>query len=321
MWLYMCYSEEAHIRVATLSNHLLQNNDFTKLMRLCLAACEEAHFPDLTCVQPSDVSTIEYGGNTYTDLYTFKEPSLPSYQNETTTMAWDMFQTCREYAANITNHYDYQNTGRQAKLHTCFPSCKRNVETENPDVYDYGSGDTRPVCTTEDQSRRLVNSDFSDLICVDPDDAVDPWAGPFEICAGSGFCFSWAYVLLIIAVANTFQVVIEFLMLYVMTLVDDAKEDCLEATVKTILQFILMFTFCLVVVFAVGPFILQSRVGRPYIIPATWFLALVTDQLKNFAVQCLIWWLVIRRCGRVDPGIQEYNEEYLMQWELQDSLA
>ena len=43
-------------------------------------------------------------------------------------------------------------------------------------------------------------------------------------------------------------------------------------------------------------------------------------KLKSAMVQPLIWWVVIRRCGHVQPGIQEYNEEYLLHWELQESL-
>lgn len=44
------------------------------------------------------------------------------------------------------------------------------------------------------------------------------------------------------------------------------------------------------------------------------------DQVKNLCIQPVIWYVIIRRCGRVHPGIQEYNEEYLLQWELQESL-
>ena len=36
--------------------------------------------------------------------------------------------------------------------------------------------------------------------------------------------------------------------------------------------------------------------------------------------QPVIWWCVILRCGRINPGIQEYNEDYILQWEVQDSL-
>lgn len=39
LWLYMCFSDEAHIRVPTLRNHILHNNSFAKLIM------EEPHLP------------------------------------------------------------------------------------------------------------------------------------------------------------------------------------------------------------------------------------------------------------------------------------
>ena len=43
-------------------------------------------------------------------------------------------------------------------------------------------------------------------------------------------------------------------------------------------------------------------------------------EVKNVMCQPVIWWCIILRCGRINPGIQEYNEDYIMQWEPQDSL-
>ena len=39
-WFFMCLSPEGHIRVATLRNHIIQNNAFTKLV------FEEEQLPD-----------------------------------------------------------------------------------------------------------------------------------------------------------------------------------------------------------------------------------------------------------------------------------
>merc|ERR1719316_2559642 len=64
----------------------------------------------------------------------------------------------------------------------------------------------------------------------------------------------------------------------------------------------------------------MSRLERIEVIWLNFCFALMVDQAKNALVQPLIWWFVIRRCGRVHPGIQDYNEEYILQWELEESL-
>ncbi|CEL92159.1 unnamed protein product [Vitrella brassicaformis CCMP3155] len=350
----MMLSEEGHIRVATLPNHLKQNNDFTKLwyeevhlppdqrlspiFRLgrflfmmmillcitaqttswrtafievqllyrtgCLTACEELHFPELVCHKVS--TSLKFRGNKYDELFVFPAPP------DDTTLSNSDYRQCR-YFAKKPKTYQTTPDGREERLQTCFSACTRASEVSNDDFED----DNRVACPTGSSETP------TDLLCVSPDDPGEFWAGPNEVCADSEgkWCFSWLHLLIIICVANPLQIVAELLIIFILQLPSDEEEvECQQPAIKCGVQMLLVSLFGVSALLTVGPFIVQGRAGNPEVVWMTFIIVLVVDQIKNLLIQPIIWYVLIRRCGRVHPGIQEYNEEYLRQWPFQDSF-
>jgi hypothetical protein len=46
----------------------------------------------------------------------------------------------------------------------------------------------------------------------------------------------------------------------------------------------------------------QTETGKPYTCLVEFAIALCLDQIKSIPIQFLIWWTVIRRCGKFDAG-------------------
>merc|ERR1719453_1312687 len=70
----------------------------------------------------------------------------------------------------------------------------------------------------------------------------------------------------------------------------------------------------------VAPLLIATRIGVVNVVWRNFAVVLSLDQLKNIVTQPLVWYVVVRRCNTLVPGIQEYNEEYVSQWDPTDSL-
>merc|ERR1712100_791555 len=70
-----------------------------------------------------------------------------------------------------------------------------------------------------------------------------------------------------------------------------------------------------------APVLIATRLGVLKIVQRNFVVVLTLDQLKNLVTQPLVWYVVVRRCNTLVPGIQEYNEEYVSQWDPMDSLV
>ena len=57
---------------------------------------------------------------------------------------------------------------------------------------------------------------------------------------------------------------------------------------------------------ALWAFVQHTATGKPLTCLVEFSIALVFDQIKSIPIQFIIWWVVIRRCGKFDPG--EYEE-------------
>merc|ERR1719353_2364627 len=73
--------------------------------------------------------------------------------------------------------------------------------------------------------------------------------------------------------------------------------------------------------FMVAPVLISMRMNVQDIVLRNFAVVLSLDQLKNIVTQPLVWYVVVRRCNTLVPGIQEYNEEYVSQWDPMDSLV
>ena len=96
--------------------------------------------------------------------------------------------------------------------------------------------------------------------------------------------------------------------------------DIQMSTLKCTVQTLIVSFVTLMVLLAYGPYNIAQRIRKENVVFFNFIVVLAFDQVKNVMCQPLIWWGVILRCGTISPGIQEFNEEYLAQWEMQDSL-
>jgi hypothetical protein len=162
---------------------------------------------------------------------------------------------------------------------------------------------------------------FNDLVCASPKDTVE-WPMMWGmVCADEdGFwCMSWQNIGIVIAISNCLQLAFE----YILIVNSEETEDVYEfqsAVHKCGWQAVVTICCIGLVLLTIGPYGRLLRLQRTETLWMTFMVSLGLDQVKNVLVQPIIWWVIIRRCGRVNPGIQEYNEDYILQWETQESL-
>ncbi|KAF4733796.1 hypothetical protein FOZ62_018332, partial [Perkinsus olseni] len=376
LWLWMIFSEEGHLRVPTLKNYLLQNNDFTKaffyedhlppyqrlkwyqraarlacyfLLLLtvsarmatlglqaessklepraaCREACEEAHYPfGSLCKDLEGLSavTITRHGNQYDRLFYFPVPPEDCAGDPENCPAYAVYLQCRAFVDTPSSSKDIilsDGSIRKQRHEICFNACRRpgNDTEENGFI----GLDTRPPCA--------ANSDTADLLCVSSDDGYESqlvfyggytcFSGGHEDSRFERGCTSWSLLWLGILIANVIQALTEMMIFYVTGLVEDVRVYS-EARNKCLGHSALTVYFLAIIILLFQPLQIAETTGRGLDVLVTVVLSLLMDQAKNFVVQPVIWWVLIRRCGTIFPGIQEYNEEYLLQWDLQDSLV
>ncbi|KAF4655540.1 hypothetical protein FOL47_009398 [Perkinsus chesapeaki] len=370
LWLWMIFSDEGHLRVPTLANHILQNNDFTKAIfyenylpphqrlkwvatpglqgekstlrprRACREACEETHYPfGSICKDLEDTSsiTITRHGNQYDRLLRFPAPPGSCSLDPDSCPGYEDYLACRELANSPPFSKTIPTSGataRKQRHDICFNACRSTNDTEEA---GFTGIDTRPLCTPD--------SEISDILCVPPDDGYESqlifyggytcFSGDSDGSRADRGCTSWTLLWIGIIIINAIQAVTEIILLHVGGLSEDvrafidARDKCLGHTALTVY-------LAATIVLLFQPLSIAEFTGRELDVLATVFLTLLMDQAsttqllvdrdkllqaKNLLVQPLIWWVLIRRCGTIFPGIQEYNEEYLLQWDLQDSLV
>ncbi|KAF4705798.1 hypothetical protein FOZ63_021890, partial [Perkinsus olseni] len=292
----------------------------------CREACEEAHYPfGSLCKDLEDLSavTITRHGNQYDRLFYFRAPPEDCAGDPENCPAYAVYLQCRAFVDAPSSSKDIilsDGSSRKQRHRICFNACRRpgNDTEENGFV----GLDTRPPCA--------ANSDTADLLCVSSDDGYESqlvfyggytcFSGGHEDSRFERGCTSWSLLWLGILIANVMQAITEMMIFYVTGLVEDVRVYS-EARNKCLGHSALTVYFLAIIILLFQPLQIGETTGRGLDVLVTVVLSLLVDQAKNLVVQPVIWWVLIRRCGTIFPGIQEYNEEYHLQWDLQDSLV
>mmetsp|Transcript_72604 Transcript_72604/g.166517 ORF Transcript_72604/g.166517 Transcript_72604/m.166517 type:complete len:965 (+) Transcript_72604:536-3430(+) len=193
---------------------------------------------------------------------------------------------------------------------------------------DHVSEDSRPLCQAsnfvEVKGQRVSDS----LLCVTTDAAAEPFEKvdwPASTCLSTdGWCFSWLHVMVCVLVVDVVQAGCELLVLVAGARSDDVAEFD-QATTKCYAQTAVTVYIFAVCVLVVKPFTIAQEMGSESNVWATFFMVVIFGQLKSLALQPIIWFVIVRRCGRLDPTclVQVYNEEFLQEavtWGEQMSL-
>ena len=280
----------------------------------CMAYCQADVFPELTCGQETGVS-ITYNGNEYTDL--FKYPATNTEE----------FQTCKDYMED-NEGFDWSNqeTDRQWRVHTCFRSCKM-PGSEDPNFEEDG----RSECQVFQDSTKFEFYEF-DLLCVNSDSDCEPNRWWDEICLSDGVCWSWTVVLISIGIANLGQLMLEQALYYTLNttykptefdrkyvlkredegLKEDEEPSCGKVTKKCTGEMVIATCFLASVLTSILCLIAAYKYGRPDTIWLEWGSALLIDQVKSLLVQPLIWWVVLRRCGKLPGDFDVWRDEQVV---------
>lgn len=316
----------------------------------CREACEWAHFPSQSCRDLQD-TIINHEGNEYYKVYNYE------YRTDAEDARLVKYQQCMYYAVfpeeegRITMGYVEDN--RRENTDVCFTSCVRSAEAggdprnSRPNMascpkaqsqaeydaqFDHvignvtGKDGTWYKCVVPADPNSAENKcDIfykAGMICVSEKTAYDDILYAAQFCFSERFedkwCISLHQVLLVVGISNA----VNFILSSILILAGDTTDETFkDITRRFVLEALITLMYASVCVSMISQVTLAYRLNKLDTIAATASMAIVADQLKSFfVVQPTIWWLIIRRCGRVNPGIQEYNEEYIMQWDPQDSL-
>ncbi|KAF4670087.1 Calcium/calmodulin-dependent 3',5'-cyclic nucleotide phosphodiesterase 1B [Perkinsus olseni] len=272
---------------------------------------------------------ITFGGNEYSALYLYKKP-LDEFGATSSIFA--------DFCAPSIPAYDTLSEieaaklwdGRLPRTGICFPACKaegydaaQSISLEDElslDALPAGkaltmtlyaaSGDSRPYC-----SQLGIDIEEHDLLCVEPEDGCETDSFRNEVCYSGqqkdhgAICISWGRVFLAILCSAPTQFVLDVLLLLIAISDSGYKSQLGEhdladtavvaASRKCTLQWLLLSVFVALVLVVSSDVFHTIKYGRPLSFLVFWFAVFVLDQLRNLAFQALIWFVLMRKLGRV----------------------
>jgi hypothetical protein len=219
--------------------------------------------------------------------------------------------------------------GKQWRVHTCFESCQIRDKVD-PSI----TLDTRPFC---DELGYDYSKGEREIICVDPLlNDCEVFQHKSKICFDEEkmVCIGWLTILLAIIISNFVQIIFEATLAWSLEITfkptyldkiqqpekfeeeQEANPDHKqEPSCKMVLSkccnellSIIIYLF-MVALMAVG-LVHHISYGKPLSCLVEFAIALGFDQIKHFPVQFFIWWTVVRRCGKFEPGeFEEWDDE------------
>eukprot|EP00359_Climacostomum_virens_P005920 CAMPEP_0204903912 /NCGR_PEP_ID=MMETSP1397-20131031/4558_1 /ASSEMBLY_ACC=CAM_ASM_000891 /TAXON_ID=49980 /ORGANISM="Climacostomum Climacostomum virens, Strain Stock W-24" /LENGTH=879 /DNA_ID=CAMNT_0052072627 /DNA_START=171 /DNA_END=2810 /DNA_ORIENTATION=+ len=242
----------------------------------CQMRCNEDFFPELYC--STSGYSFTYQGNEYDDLY---------FYNYTST---DNFAKCSAYVDDNEDYEDSpEDSDRTVRLHTCFPACTYGEDSNFED-------DTRPRCKNSFQEENLV--------CVNPSDDCEEVFVPNAV--GSGLRMDGVYAIVAIVIANIFQYVFLFLCIFTQSLPYENIDRIRMMSSKCLAQIAVLIYSAASIFIAIWRVILIHKYGPADALWGTFLFAFGLDQVKSFFFHCLIWYLLIRRCGYLKPNEENF---------------
>ena len=143
---------------------------------------------------------------------------------------------------------------------------------------------------------------------------------------------SWGNIFVALVMLNGFQLVFEASMAYALEIspkptsldrleddIDDLDDqtnpdkpkelDCQVVMNKCWGELAFIIIYICVLGYCLVGLVFQLSIGKPSSMFFEWFIVLVIDQLKFFPAQFFIYWVVIRRCGRL-PISEGFNGKW-----------
>jgi len=321
----------------------------------CRRSCELIHFPTNSCTDIENV-TIKILENKYTEFFNFDAPAigideerLAEYQN--------CVYHALDPDDEGQNKLQWWTETHRERSDVCFTKCRRRNEKYIKLAHDIRQP-CEPAMTQyqyDQQFRRDknlnkyhyegLNKDWLEcdvskeecdlfynqgMYCVTEEDGFDNGTlrdFAYTTCHNfstdsvkNSWCINFFDVLIVILVGDFIYFIIDFVM-YLSTKYNEESINFEEGVKRFSCQVFITICFALIVISTMGGFAKAYRAEKQLSVWVTVIIAILIDQFKSvFIVQPLVWWAVIRRCGHLILGLQEYNFSYIGQWELEESL-
>ncbi|PFH33127.1 3'5'-cyclic nucleotide phosphodiesterase domain-containing protein [Besnoitia besnoiti] len=287
----------------------------------CKVDCVLYTFPGLDCATDAK-ARLTFGGNLYSNLYFYKYPGDNVPQQKEARTAWE---TCYKVMRETTGPLQYLKNDRQTveRTHVCFAGCKasssvtfsQKLTDGKPVVFSPGTNwphmpppgasaqDTRPPCNPDEPPF---------LLCVEPTDACEPVTLPHQVCiADTGLCFDIVRVFIAVALGLVWNVVLDAFIAWSMSIDDTDPQDLGRAASKCTLQIIataiITSTFFFLIASMSRILEMDADVARQGTLWTSFVLVVLVDQILSFLFNILIWYAMLRRCGRQVPDESKFQ--------------
>lgn len=225
-------------------------------------------------------TSITSGGNTYTHLYLFPRPITDSKD----------YNTCKEH---INDYKDFKtsqkDSGRKERLDVCFDKTEITEQYEGEYI----------ICVSSSE-------DCEELYLPN---RVEGSAGDFDI----------GYVFIGIAIANVFQYLYLFSILYMIKVKNNHIEEMNKGIWKCFLQVFILTGSIILVLLIVWRANQIQMFGYASELWITFGVAFAIDQGKSFLFHIGVWYFLLRRCGYLKVTEDEYIDEK-WQYERKDKF-
>ncbi|EPT29092.1 3'5'-cyclic nucleotide phosphodiesterase domain-containing protein [Toxoplasma gondii ME49] len=287
----------------------------------CKVDCVLYAFPDLNCAK-DDGSLLTFGGNSYSSLYFYHYPGKDVPLQKEARTAWER---CYQIMRETTGRLQFLQQDRETveRTHTCFAGCKTNgavtftqkLTDGTPVVFDSGTDwlqmapagslpqDTRPACNP---------SEPPSLLCVEPTDECQHVTLRYQVCIGdTAFCFDIVRILITIALGVVWNVVLDAFVVWAMSIDDSDPQNLGRVASKCGLQIIataiIVSSFFCLVASMTRILSMDANIARHGTLWTSFVLVIIIDQLFSFLFSVLIWYAMLRRCGRQLPDESRFQ--------------
>ena len=211
---------------------------------------------------------------------------------------------------------------RQWRVHSCFEHCRPNPDTQSDKVDKAFTVDNRPICKDDADIAK-------GLICANPyDNTCEVLRGENQICFDSIFkvCMDWYIIIFSIMIANFCQLLFFSSLTHAMELTyqptyldglidpeltaqydsnDPDKQpepECSLVMKKCCNEMLAILLYFFVLMAMIIGLIHHLTRGKVLTCLVEFGIAILIDQVKSIPVQAVIWWTVVRRCGKMESG-------------------
>jgi hypothetical protein len=284
---------------------------------ICRSACVDNLFPDLTCNEDADI-VVHFGGNVYPRVYRYHRAIKG--EDETPASYTQCRNRIREPTPELATEHAFAPDKQLEVIDVCFAPCRDPNSV--PEQSLVGPKDTRPFfgtpeCTSDKDSYLYIVCVLPDAACEVPTFLDETCIAPEQLIYEDStdvWSFCWSTSLAVTALVFAIPGIIFFDVLFVFTasIVVDDLNNFRAASTECGLQWLLVLLVPSLGVMFGSSLLTLHTFGRPSLFYTTAVLVILIDQIRNIISQTFVWYIAIRRFGKVplvDESVYYYDQE------------